>query len=260
MRNQLTLTFMQLDTIWESPSANKDTIDRLFSDIQVETDILILPEMFTTGFSMEPEKLAEDMQGPTVEWMVEKASEWKCVLTGSIIINSSGDYMNRLLWVTPSGQVLYYDKKHLFRMGEENEHYTSGREILLTKLNEWRFRPLICYDLRFPVWSRNRADYDVLIYVANWPESRREVWKNLLIARALENQAYVVGVNRIGKDGRNISYSGDSLVIDPRGQIISQTRPFQESVETLKISLDELQDFREKFPVHLDADEFTIKN
>ncbi len=251
---------MQLDTIWESPSANKDTIDRLFSDIQVETDILILPEMFTTGFSMEPEKLAEDMQGPTVEWMVEKASEWKCVLTGSIIINSSGDYMNRLLWVTPSGQVLYYDKKHLFRMGEENEHYTSGREILLTKLNEWRFRPLICYDLRFPVWSRNRADYDVLIYVANWPESRREVWKNLLIARALENQAYVVGVNRIGKDGRNISYSGDSLVIDPRGQIISQTRPFQESVETLKISLDELQDFREKFPVHLDADEFTIKN
>ena len=145
-------------------------------------------------------------------------------------------------------------------MGEENEHYTSGREILLTKLNEWRFRPLICYDLRFPVWSRNRADYDVLIYVANWPESRREVWKNLLIARALENQAYVVGVNRIGKDGRNISYSGDSLVIDPRGQIISQTRPFQESVETLKISLDELQDFREKFPVHLDADEFTIKN
>ena len=220
MRNKLTLTFMQLDTIWESPSANKDTIERLFSDNQVETDILILPEMFTTGFSMEPEKLAEDMQGPTVEWMVEKASEWKCVLTGSIIINSSGDFMNRLFWVMPEGKISYYDKKHLFRMGEENEHYTSGREKLLTKLNEWRFRPLICYDLRFPVWSRNRSDYDVLIYVANWPESRREVWKNLLIARALENQAFVVGVNRIGKDGRDISYSGDSLVIDPRGQII----------------------------------------
>lgn len=249
---------MQLDTIWESPSANKDTIERLFSDNQVETDILILPEMFTTGFSMEPEKLAEDMQGPTVEWMQEKAKDWNCVLTGSIIIDSKGNYMNRLLWVTPSGQISYYDKKHLFRMGEENEHYTSGKEILITKLNEWRFRPLICYDLRFPVWSRNRSDYDVLLYVANWPESRREVWKNLLVARALENQAYAVGVNRIGEDGRDISYSGDSLVIDPRGQIISRTKPNFEAVETLSISLDELQDFREKFPVHLDADEFTI--
>ena len=125
MRNKLTLTFMQLDTIWESPSANKDTIERLFSDNQVETDILILPEMFTTGFSMEPEKLAEDMQGPTVEWMVEKASEWKCVLTGSIIINSSGDFMNRLFWVMPEGKISYYDKKHLFRMGEENEQETD---------------------------------------------------------------------------------------------------------------------------------------
>ena len=251
---------MQLKTIWESPSANKDTIERLFSDNQVKTDILILPEMFTTGFSMEPEKLAEDMQGPTVDWMQEKAKDWSCILTGSIIINSQGNYMNRLLWVAPSGLVLYYDKKHLFRMGEENEHYTSGREILLTKLNEWRFRPLICYDLRFPVWSRNRSDYDVLIYVANWPESRREVWKSLLVARALENQAYAVGVNRIGKDGRDISYSGDSLVIDPRGQIISRTKSNIEAVETLSIPLDELQDFREKFPVHLDADEFTIQS
>ena len=249
---------MQLNTIWESPSANKDIIERLFSDNQVETDILILPEMFTTGFSMEPEKLAENMQGPTLDWMQKKAKDWNCVLTGSIIINSQGNYLNRLLWVTQSGQISYYDKKHLFRMGEENEHYTSGRKIMLTKLNEWRFRPLICYDLRFPVWSRNRSDYDILIYVANWPESRREVWKNLLIARALENQSYVAGVNRIGKDGRDISYSGDSLVIDPRGQIISRTKPNIEAVETLSISLSELKDFREKFPVHLDADEFTI--
>ena len=249
---------MQLNTIWESPSANKDAIEQLFSDNQVKTDILILPEMFTTGFIMEPEKLAEHMQGPTVEWMLVKAKEWNCVLTGSIIIDSQGNYMNRLLWITPSGQILYYDKKHLFRMGEENEHYTSGKEKLITMFKEWRFRPLICYDLRFPVWSRNRSDYDVLIYVANWPESRREVWKSLMVARALENQAYVVGVNRIGKDGRDIYYSGDSLVVNPRGQIISRTKPNVEGIETLSISLGELKDFREKFPVHLDGDEFTI--
>ena len=260
MRKSLSITYLQLDTIWEDPSGNLEKIENLFIENQNETDLLILPEMFTTGFSMEPEKLAENMQERTIQWMHKKAKEWNCIITGSIIIKEHEKYLNRLLWVTPAGQIAYYDKAHLFRMGEENEHYTAGHGKLITTLQNWRFRPLICYDLRFPVWSRNTADYDVLIYVANWPESRREVWKSLLMARALENQAYVVGVNRIGTDGRDISYSGDSLVISPRGQVISNTQPYKESAEAVKISWEEIQEFRDKFPVHLDADEFTIQH
>jgi predicted amidohydrolase len=258
MKERLSLTFMQLDTVWESPGENEAIIERLFLENKVKTNILVLPEMFTTGFTMEPEKVAENMGGKTSEWMFEKARDWNCVITGSIVIREKEHYYNRMLWVTPEGQISHYDKKHLFRMGEENEHYTAGNNKLIAKLGEWSFRPLICYDLRFPVWSRNTSDYDVLLYVANWPESRREVWKSLLVARALENQAYVVGVNRIGLDGRDISYSGDSLVIDPRGQIISHMKPYEEAVETVDISLEKLRDFREKFPVYLDADRFTI--
>ncbi len=258
MRETLFLTFMQLDTIWESPQENKAIIERLFTENKVKTDLLVLPEMFTTGFTMEPEKLAETMKGETSEWMLEKARDWNCVITGSIVIKASGNYFNSLLWVTPEGQISHYNKKHLFRMGEENEHYTAGNEKLITKLGNWFLRPLICYDLRFPVWSRNTSDYDVLLYVANWPESRREVWKSLLVARALENQAYVVGVNRIGEDGRGISYSGDSLLINPRGEIISHVEPYKQGIGTVNISLEELRAFRDKFPVHLDADSFTI--
>ena len=260
MRKSLSITYLQLDTIWEDTSGNLEKIEDFFTENQDETDLLVLSEMFTTGFSMEPGKLAENMQGKTIQWMHKKAIEWNCVITGSIIIKEHEKYLNRLLWVTPAGQMVYYDKAHLFRMGEENEHYTAGQEKLITLLENWHFRPLICYDLRFPVWSRNTADYDVLIYVANWPESRREVWKNLLIARALENQSYVVGVNRNGTDGRDISYSGDSLVISPRGQVISNTIPYKESAETVKISWEELKEFRDKFPVHLDADDFTIEH
>ncbi|MFW5978879.1 MAG: nitrilase-related carbon-nitrogen hydrolase, partial [Bacteroidia bacterium] len=168
-------------------------------------------------------------------------------------------YYNRMISQLPDGEFFTYDKRHLFRMGEENNHYTAGSKRVIFNYKEWRICPLICYDLRFPVWSRNRGDYDLLIYVANWPESRRHVWKTLLVARALENQVYVVGVNRIGKDGQNIPYAGDSMIIDPKGRIISETKPYEENIETRELSLKSLNEFREKFPVGKDADYFEIK-
>lgn len=254
----LSISFFQFDLSWESPVDNRLKIDALLDTCKPETDLIVLPEMFSTGFTMNSIELAEDMAGETIHWLRNNARKWNAVFTGSIIIEENAHYYNRLIWMMPDGKLQYYDKKHLFRMGEEHQAFTAGSEILFVKYKGWRFRPLICYDLRFPVWSRNRNDYDMLIYIANWPESRREVWKTLLIARALENQCYVLGVNRIGTDGKGISYSGDSMIIDPRGKILSNSKPYTESLETVKISLDELQDFREKFPVHLDADEFSI--
>ncbi len=254
----LSVTFLQFDLFWESPEKNRLKIDALLEDHKPESDIIVLPEMFTTGFTMNSADLAETMEGKTMVWLRANAARWDAVFTGSIIVKEGDSFYNRLIWMPPDDGLQYYDKRHLFRMGEEHRAFASGSEKLITDFKGWRFRPLICYDLRFPVWSRNRNDYDVLIYIANWPESRREVWKSLLIARALENQCYVLGLNRVGTDGKNISYSGDSLLIDPRGEILSKTKAYEESVETVKISLEELQDFRKKFPVYLDADNFSI--
>ncbi|MEA1897419.1 MAG: amidohydrolase [Bacteroidota bacterium] len=258
MKEDLKFSILQLDLIWENASSNLQKIESLVAGKLDNTDVLILPEMFSTGFTMNPSAVAESMSGKSVEWMKMKASKWNIVLAGSLVIKEKNQNFNRFLWVTPNGDIQYYDKKHLFRMGEENEHYRAGKQKLITSLKTWRIRPLICYDLRFPVWSRNISDYDVLLYVANWPASRRHVWKSLLLARALENQSYVVGVNRIGEDGNGISYSGDSMIIDPRGNILSNTQPNTESFETVSLSLKELIDFREKFPVSMDADEFML--
>jgi len=258
MKEDLKLGILQLDLIWEDALSNLEKIDSLVAGKLNHTDVLILPEMFTTGFTMTPLTVAESMTGESVGWMKRRAREWNVVLSGSLVIKEKDQNFNRFLWVAPNGDIQYYDKRHLFRMGEENEHYSAGKHKLITRLSEWRFRPLVCYDLRFPVWSRNKSDYDVLLYVANWPASRSHVWKSLLLARALENQAYVVGVNRIGKDGNGVLYSGDSMVIDPRGNVLSNTQPNTESFETVSLSLNKLKDFREKFPVSLDADEFTL--
>ena len=258
MKEDLKLSILQHELIWENASANLEKIDFLVAGKLDHTDVLILPEMFTTGFTMNPSGVAETMEGESVGWMKRRAREWNIVLAGSLVIKEKKQNFNRFLWVAPSGNIQYYDKRHLFRMGEENEHYRAGKQKLITSLGEWHFRPLICYDLRFPVWSRNRSDYDVLLYVANWPASRRHVWKSLLLARALENQSYVVGVNRIGKDGNGIEYSGDSMIIDPRGNVLSKTQPNTESFETVSLSLNELIDFRKKFPVSMDADEFML--
>jgi len=255
----LSITIIQTELVWEQTDRNLDHFKIKIDEISHDTDLVILPEMFTTGFSMQPERLAEPTDGKTLKWMQSVAAEKNVTLTGSLIIRENNNYYNRLFVVPPEGDYKIYDKRHLFRMGEENKHYTAGDKKVIFNLGNWRILPLICYDLRFPVWSRNHNDYDLALYIANWPEVRRYVWRSLLIARALENQVYVAGVNRIGRDGNDLTYSGDSMVIDPRGNILSTTEPHKESVETLLLSLDELNRFREKFPVGKDADEFVIK-
>ena len=260
MTDELKITIVQSNIHWENKNENLEMFSRMIRDMVQHTDLVILPEMFSTGFSMQPALLSEHINGPTVSWMGEIAREHNAVVTGSIIISEKNKFMNRLIWMPPDGNLKYYDKRHLFRMGEENQYYSGGSGKLIINWKGWRFRPLVCYDLRFPVWSRNRNDYDMLIYVANWPEARRKVWKNLLVARAMENQAYVVGVNRVGIDGRDISYAGDSMIIDPRGNIVSEINAYDESVKTISLSLNELIAFRDKFPVHLDADDFRINS
>lgn len=255
---KLKVALYQSDIIWEDIAKNIEAYSLKIKSLEEAVDIIILPEMFTTGFSMHPERLAETMNGKGINWMKETAKEMNTSICGSLIIQENKKYVNRYLHIFPNGEIEFYDKRHLFRMGNEHEHYNSGSKRLIYNLNDWRVHALVCYDLRFPVWSRNRNEYDLLIYVANWPESRREVWKKLLMARAIENQCYVIGVNRVGKDGTGITYSGDSMVIDPRGNPIVKSQDYQEEIITTEISLEELDEFREKFPVMLDADDFEI--
>ena len=254
--DKLTIALVQTTLYWEEIEKNLLHFERLLNPLQGKADLIVLPEMFTTGFSMAPGKLAEDMNGQSVNWLKSQSANLNSVLIGSLIIREKNRYFNRLFWMSPSGEFSIYDKRHLFRLGDENFHYTQGRIKLIQMIGDWRVRPLICYDLRFPVWSRNRDDYDLLVYIANWPEPRREVWKTLLKARAIENQAFVIGVNRIGKDGNGIDYSGDSLAIDPKGIVISHIQPYEEKIELITLSLREVNDFRKKFPVSMDADEF----
>ncbi len=237
-------------------------LEEKIKSIQEKTAIVVLPEMFSTGFSMRPKLFAEKMNGPTVEWMKRVASEKRVILTGSIIIEEEGAYFNRLLWVLPNGQLGFYDKRHLFAYGSEDEHYSEGNKRLITSVNGWKINLQVCYDLRFPVWSRqqfseNGPEYDLLVYVANWPERRNLAWKTLLQARAIENQCFVVGVNRVGNDGNNIYHSGDSMVIDPLGEI-HYHKAHDEEVHTTILQREKLMEIREKFPFWKDADVFTI--
>lgn len=256
----LIITTIQTHLIWENIAQNLSHFDEKITSIQSPTDIIILPEMFTTGFTMNPEKFAEENEGIGLQWMLQKAKAKNCVVVGSISVKENTNYYNRLYWAKPDGTYESYDKRHLFRMGNEHQHYSAGNKKLIIEFNGWKICPLVCYDLRFPVWSRNRKDstYDVLIYVANWPEVRSYPWKHLLIARAIENQSYVIGVNRIGEDGNQIIHSGDSCVINPRGEIISKTLAHQDSVETVNLPYSYLQDFRKAFPVMMDGDEFQV--
>lgn len=260
--NDLKVTLIQSNLFWENKEKNLDQFSRKIDAITEPTDLIILPEMFSTGFSMNPKKLSEGMNGETVSWMKERARAKKCVVAGSFICEESGNFYNRLLWVNPDGSYSKYDKRHLFSMGDEHNHYAAGEEKLIVKIKDWKICPLICYDLRFPVWARNTHEsfYDVLIYVANWPERRSHPWKTLLLARAIENQAYVIGVNRIGADGNAITHSGDSAVINPKGEIISTTKANEEATETVALSYTELAEFRKQFPVMQDADKFELKS
>jgi predicted amidohydrolase len=314
----LTITTIQSDLHWEDKDANLRMFDEKIRNMQQKTEIVVLPEMFSTGFSMQPEKLAETMDGPTVTWMKKLAAEKRIVLTGSIIIEEEGQYFNRLVWMLPNGQYGVYNKRHLFAYANEDQHYAPGNKRLIASVKGWKINLLVCYDLRFPVWSRQQQsvvseqagesmassdethpsavnnpitslgagsaqhldifptpdktpgddpsptflktqepEYDVLMYVANWPERRNHAWKTLLQARAIENQCYVVGANRVGNDGNEIYYSGDSMIVDPMGAVL-YTKAHEEDIFTITLKKQELEDVRNKLPFLKDADYFFI--
>lgn len=244
---------------WENPASNLARLGELTATVPADTDMIILPEMFTTGFTMRASEFAETMDGQTVNWMQSLAVLNNCSVTGSIIISDGGEYFNRLLFVKPDSTVTYYDKAHLFAIGGETSHFSKGVKHLTENFRGVNISFQVCYDLRFPVWSRNRNNsYDLLVNVANWPESRKHVWKTLLIARAIENQCFVIGVNRIGADGAGNFYSGDSMVIGPRGEILASVEPYRQGTISCEISLAELNEFRKSFPVWKDADSFSL--
>ncbi|MDR3679918.1 MAG: amidohydrolase [Flavipsychrobacter sp.] len=251
----LNITLIQPDIVWEDKEANFKQYEQLISSITDKKEVVVLPEMFSTGFSMAPERLAEPMTGASVQWMKDMAAKYRCILTGSLIIEEEGKYYNRMLWVQPDGNTGYYDKRHLFGYAGENEHYTAGTRRLIAQVKGWRICLLVCYDLRFPVWARNQDEYDVLIYVANWPQRRSLAWKTLLQARAIENMSYVVGVNRVGIDGKDLPYSGDSSVFDPLGATLWQQSD-SVAVHTVTLSKDVLSDARSHFPFLKDGDKF----
>jgi omega-amidase len=255
----LTITLLQTSLHWHDREANLAMFSKKLSILNQPTDLIVLPEMFTTGFSMDAAAFAEQMEGPVPDWMRQSAEQHQAVVTGSVIVEEAGKYYNRLLWMRPDGSCDQYDKKHLFRMAGEDGVYTAGQQKLVVELKGWNICPLVCYDLRFPVWSRNvRNQYDLLLYVANWPEARAQAWRILLQARAIENLAYCVGVNRVGQDGNGIAYAGDSMVVDPKGQVLLSASRL-ECLPTLTLSRQDLVQFREKFPAHLDADGFEIR-
>jgi predicted amidohydrolase len=284
----LKITIIQSELHWENVDENLAMFSQKINSIAEQTDVIVLPEMFTTGFSMDSSRLAEKMDGKTVSWIKNQAKKANAVVTGSLIIEEEGKFYNRLIWAQPDENIYTYDKRHLFRMADEHNHFTAGEQRLIIEWKGWKICPLICYDLRFPVWSRNvefkvqnskfevnsyknisedepetlnlKPFYDCLIYIANWPEVRKEPWSKLLEARAIENQVYVVGVNRVGLDGKSINYSGNSAIIDPKGSIISNIKPQQNEIVTVELNKQELEDFREKFPVGLDADDFEVYN
>jgi predicted amidohydrolase len=255
----LPITIIQTDIYWEEKSKNLEMLENKIKGIIEKTAVVILPEMFNTGFSMNAKLLAETMKGKTVEWMKRISKENNIIITGSIIIEEEGKYYNRLIWMMPNEQLGYYDKRHLFGYADEDKFYSSGNKRLITSVNGWKINLQICYDLRFPVWARQQSngEYDVLVYVANWPSRRSHAWKSLLAARAIENQCYVIGVNRIGIDGKNIEYSGDSLVINPLGEVIFHNA--NEAIEyTATLEKDVLNEIRTKMPFLKDADHFQI--
>ena len=258
----LTLTIIQTDLNWENKAANLQLLQLKIAALEEKTEIVVLPEMFSTGFTMQPELFAETMEGETVQWMTDIAARYKIIITGSLIIKENDQYFNRLIWMLPNGQFGVYDKRHLFAYAGEDKQYSSGNKRLIASVKGWKINLQICYDLRFPVWSRQQntdaePEFDLLIYVANWPERRSHAWKTLLCARAIENQCYVVGVNRVGKDGKNVDHSGNSLILDPLGQVLYHM-PDQEDVFTTTLFKEDLDKVRTQFPFWKDADDFTI--
>lgn len=260
----MNVTFLQANLYWHNPVANMAMLEEQIFTLAEPTDLIVLPEMFTTGFTMDAQAVAEPMNLTTFRWLKQMAAQTGAVVTGSYVVKENGQFFNRLVWMQPDGQFDTYDKRHLFRMAGEDTIYTAGTRRIVKVWKGWRICPLICYDLRFPVWSRNNSlndpqafDYDLLLYVANWPSARRNAWNTLLQARAIENLSYVVGVNRVGDDGNQHAYSGDSAIIDFKGDVLFRQSD-TELVHQQTLSLDDLRTFRTKFPANLDADSFTL--
>ena len=258
----LNITIIQTDLHWENKNANLRMLGEKIRNISQHTELVVLPEMFSTGFSMKTNELAETMAGETIEWMKRIAAEKKIILTGSLIIKEGEKYFNRLIWMLPNGEFGSYDKRHLFGFGKEDEHYSAGSKRLIAQVKGWKINLQVCYDLRFPVWARQKpagdeAEFDLLMYVANWPERRSHAWKTLLTARAIENQCYVVGVNRVGRDGNDIYHSGNSMIIDPLGEVLYH-KANEEDIYTITLDKEHLQTIRKQFPFLKDADGFVI--
>lgn len=250
----LTLTLIQTELAWEDTSANLSRFDAGIDALETATDLIILPEMFSTGFSMGAPELAEPMDGAAITWMKKKAVEKDTVITGSVMVKDTGRFYNRLVWARPDGTISTYNKKHLFRYAGEEKVYTAGEQWLTVELKEWRIRPFICYDLRFPIWTRNlNHAYDLAIFVANWPAKRAPHWRALLKARAIENQTYVAAVNRVGKDGNGFDYDGHSSLIAPTGKVLFE-KERSPCTTTLSLSYNVLKAYREQFPAWMDAD------
>ncbi|MGQ1911323.1 amidohydrolase [Marinifilum sp. RC60d5] len=259
MSDLLKICLVQTKLVWGDVEANLNHFSNLFHELKESPDLLVLPEMFTSGFLMENKEAIAQKANYTLAWMKNQATKLEAVVLGSIIVKENTDYFNRLYVIDSSGVICTYDKRHLFRMGEEHLHFAAGNQRSIFKIGKWRICPLICYDLRFPVWSRNSNEYDLLIYVANWPSARRAVWNTLLQARAIENQSYVVGVNRVGSDAQNLTYTGDSCLIDAKGKILQKAKENESEIIFCVIDRKELNDFRMKFPVLFDADLFQIE-
>lgn len=260
----LTFSLIQTNLFWENKTANIEMLEKKILNIGDKTQVVVLPEMFSTGFSMQPHLFAENMEGSTVAWMKKIAAQKRVIITGSLMIEDEGKYYNRLVWMLPNGEYGYYDKRHCFAFAGEDKHYTAGNKKKIAQVNGWRINVQICYDLRFPVWARqtkfaneDNASYDVLLYVANWPKRRSLAWKSLLVARAIENQCYVVAVNRVGFDGNNIEHSGDSMVINPLGEILYHKQD-EEDIFTITLKKEMLEEVRTKFPFWKDADAFNL--
>lgn len=263
----LTITTIQTDLHWENKEANLRMLEDKLRNLEQPTEIVVLPEMFSTGFSMRPADLAETMEGETVNWMKNMSARYKIVLAGSVIIKEEDKFYNRFIWMLPNGQYGIYDKRHRFAFAGEDQFYTAGNKRTIASVKGWKINLQVCYDLRFPVWARQQLntneagestpEYDVLIYVANWPERRSHAWKTLLCARAIENQCYVIGVNRVGKDGNDIYHSGNTMVIDPLGEVLYHMAD-EEDIFTISLQKDHLENVRAKFPFWKDGDEFMI--
>ena len=249
---------IQANLVWENKSANLEKLAQLIAKQTESPDLIVLPEMFTTGFSMSTAELAESMTGQTVQWMKDIAQQYQATITGSCIIKEAENYYNRLLWVSPNGELSHYDKRHLFGMGDENKHYTAGNVQQVVQLQDWNIMPMICYDLRFPVWSRNTMDLDLLIFVANWPDKRVDAWSKLLEARAIENQCYVIGVNRVGDDGNGFHHTGHSAVIDPMGHEMEDLK-YTDGIIEATLDMDKLKLIRRQLPFLRDRDVFELK-